>query len=388
MTWRDELQKGSFRGAPFETLVSSVAIGRRFVRHEYPKRDIPYIEDTGRKAREYKFDAFVIGDDYMDARDLLIDAIEEEGEGQLIHPYFGTLQVSIIDCQIQQSTNQGGYAQFTISFIETGEQSEPDIETDTSLVLENQVQVANTSIAADFSNAYSITDASDYLVSDSLSIAASFLAIPGLALGQLDSIRADPENALNALLPENILSSLNEPLEFAEAVQALIAQATSLVDLLNFSVDPVATYINTDSRQQQNNNRVALNNLFNQSASVQQINNLATTEVDTIDDAQAVKSEIVDRVDNILLSESTLQDSSNEIFQLRTDAINHFASITQDLPRLVPLTFNVSLPALAIVYDWYGVDYYDDNREDELIMRNKIRHPGFVKAGEPIYLLG
>ena len=83
MTWRDDLRPASFRGIHFFVAADSSRFGRRVVVHTYPQRDKPYVEDLGRRSREYQFDAFVIGPNYMEDRDAFIAACEEPGAGEL-----------------------------------------------------------------------------------------------------------------------------------------------------------------------------------------------------------------------------------------------------------------------------------------------------------------
>ena len=71
MAWRDQWQTAKFRGVEFRFRTASATLGRRNVVHSYPGRDDPYVEDMGRKAREFSLEAFVLGDDYMAWRDRL-----------------------------------------------------------------------------------------------------------------------------------------------------------------------------------------------------------------------------------------------------------------------------------------------------------------------------
>lgn len=144
MAWRDNLRQASFRGVKFNVDSSGLSIGRRIARHEYPQRDIPYPEDMGRRAREYKVEAFVLGDpagdnDYMVPRDALIEAIEKAGPGQLVHPYYGTVAVTVFgEVTLSESTREGGMAKFTITFLEAGKQEEPKTSDDTEAKLAEQ----------------------------------------------------------------------------------------------------------------------------------------------------------------------------------------------------------------------------------------------------------
>jgi prophage DNA circulation protein len=47
--WAANLQPASWRGVPFAVEVDTYRGGRRIALHEYPYRDDPWLEDTGRR---------------------------------------------------------------------------------------------------------------------------------------------------------------------------------------------------------------------------------------------------------------------------------------------------------------------------------------------------
>lgn len=126
-TFLDHLRPASWRGVPFEVNVDDAEFGRRVVVHEYPQRDKPYVEDLGRKTRKFTLDAWVCahvenGFDPWGARDALIAAIEEGDVGTLVHPFWGSLQGHISNVKVKQaSTNNGGYVNLLMDFVESGE---------------------------------------------------------------------------------------------------------------------------------------------------------------------------------------------------------------------------------------------------------------------------
>ena len=71
----------------------------------------------GRRAREYSIEAFVLGSDYMRARDALLEAIEAPGAGQLVHPWHGTVNVTVAAASLNESTERGGMAVFSLTFV-------------------------------------------------------------------------------------------------------------------------------------------------------------------------------------------------------------------------------------------------------------------------------
>jgi prophage DNA circulation protein len=110
--------------APFHVDVNSRVSGRRTVLHEFPKRDTPYAEDMGRKARSFPVTGYVIGPDYQIFRELLVAALEMEGPGLLILPTLlqrDTIMVQPRDYTVRETRQQGGMAEFEMNFVESGE---------------------------------------------------------------------------------------------------------------------------------------------------------------------------------------------------------------------------------------------------------------------------
>ncbi|MEE9451359.1 MAG: DNA circularization N-terminal domain-containing protein, partial [Gammaproteobacteria bacterium] len=88
----DELSAASYKGAPF--LVNSVSTsgGRKTVQHEFPNSNIQVIEDLGLLPREYRISAIIAEPDYIKKRNTLLKALEGEGKGVLIHPFYGRVE--------------------------------------------------------------------------------------------------------------------------------------------------------------------------------------------------------------------------------------------------------------------------------------------------------
>jgi prophage DNA circulation protein len=162
--WRLELLTAMFKNAPFHIESGSMASGRRVALHEYPKRDLPYAEDMGRKAVVYDITGYIIENDkligrglggraaqflasrvpddqrvtrfqrevqfpelpaaetldYRVARNVLIAALDSEGPGTLIHPTLPELQVMCQGYSVTESRDKGGFCVFQMRFVEYG----------------------------------------------------------------------------------------------------------------------------------------------------------------------------------------------------------------------------------------------------------------------------
>ncbi|RQT74749.1 DNA circularization protein [Burkholderia cepacia] len=146
----DQLRPASFRGVPFVSLGGSSAFGRRKQPHEYPQRDVPWVEDLGRGTRRIRMLGFVVGDNVIAQRDVMIAACETAGDGELVHPTLGRKTVSLMDFRSVEHWEHGRYFEFQFEFIEGGPRTYPTVEAATLESVLNSVTGLNVSAALDF----------------------------------------------------------------------------------------------------------------------------------------------------------------------------------------------------------------------------------------------
>ena len=86
--------------------------------HEFPGSDTPYVEDLGKASASYRFRAYVVGGDYMEARDKLIATCNSSYPATLAHPYLGKIKdVRCKSCTVNESSADGGVAWFDLEFV-------------------------------------------------------------------------------------------------------------------------------------------------------------------------------------------------------------------------------------------------------------------------------
>jgi prophage DNA circulation protein len=131
--WAANLQQASWRGQPFVVKSSTVRRGRRVAVHEYPFRDVVWVEDLGRGTRTIGFTGFLIGDDVYSQRSAMLAAAETAGPGTLVHPSLGMLQASLTDFSAGERAELGRVVEIEFSFIQTGQDQPlyptPDVST-------------------------------------------------------------------------------------------------------------------------------------------------------------------------------------------------------------------------------------------------------------------
>lgn len=174
MAWRDNLRPASFRGVPFYISATEEEGGRRGTLHEYPGADVPYFEDTGLKGPKHSIEAFVIGADYMAARDQLKKALNQNGPGALVHPYLGTRQVACPNFRLREARSDGGLAKFSIDFVETGRNTQPASAVDTRGRLLDTGGTTMGSLGDSFAEDFSLDGLPDFDVSPLADAVADF----------------------------------------------------------------------------------------------------------------------------------------------------------------------------------------------------------------------
>jgi len=390
MSWREQLQKASFRNVSFEVESDDATFGRRVEVHEYPQRDLPYAEDLGRKAREKSLTAFVIGDDYMAKRDALLGAFEKAGSGELIHPYYGRMMVTITDVQVNHSYLDGGMCRFNISFVESGALAYPAAVAATSMQSLQAVDALEVVAIDDFSENFSIDNLPEFAVNDALTGFNEALTSIDGALTSAGVVLGNPL----ALLSDDLVDLMRTPAELASRFFGIFAKGGAVINQLSGLGDINALNIlntlttlrlaglfssydnggNTPARARMASNAHAINTLVRQALITQSAGMVASMPLPVYDDTILIKNELLATIDTEL---ETANDTSYlALKNLRTKTYADITARTQSAARLKNISPKEVTPALVLAYDLYE----DTTRDNEIIERNKIRHPGFVPA--------
>lgn len=129
--WSSRLQPASYRGITFYVAIEDASRGRRTAVHDYPYRDGVWGEDTGRAERLYRFTGFVLGDDCFAQAKRLLDAAEQPGSGDLVHPWLGTAKVAQATPARTRTGEVGRFVEIEFDFVESIDPVYPSAGTDT-----------------------------------------------------------------------------------------------------------------------------------------------------------------------------------------------------------------------------------------------------------------
>lgn len=419
-TW-ENLRPASFRGVAFEVESHSESGGRRVELHEYPLRDTPYAEDLGKKAGKWQIEAFLVNgkSGYAERRDKLREALNASGPGTLIHPYLGELSVSVDGYSLKETTREGGYCTFSISFVEAGQPVEPDVEKDTAANVLDKAEAAKEAATAGFLDEYMplledleglagkvpalLSEATAFLgtplsiLSRAQSAASSVLALPdrlaSRILGYLGTIRqlggiatsGLKMNALTALLGKKSAGTASSWLVTSNGVIAGIVGETSWPQAGGGSIGggtPSPETPGVVASTVANRAETPLIDLIAAGSVIEAAIESADADYGTADDALASRDAVLEAIDEVQRA-----NCSDAVFTALSElaaAVNEdLTTRGAELPKLGSATLSMSMPALAASYRLYG----DVGQADAIVARNRIRHPGRVPGGVPLEVI-
>ncbi len=383
MSWRDQMGPASFRGVPFFVETAERSGGRRVVSHEYPFRDDSYAEDMGRKQRKFPVEGHVVGDDYLAARDALLDALETLGPGEFVHPYHGTRRVIVADYRVRESSAEGGIARFSIEFVETlAAPTQPTTVADTGTALLSSASAARVAVEAEFLETFTpaalMSGVADALRAAALSLDSALGAVIA------DAQELARMKARVATLVSSAVALVNSPPELIASLSEVLSDLTgevsaSLLSLYAFNpgVRPPDT---TANRRQERANYDALQQAVQRLAVIRAVELSVGQAFDSYDAAVRERDAVADLLDE---QAEVAVDSYPALVQLRADLVKAIPGTDGDLPRLLEHTPAFTVPSLVLAHRLYG----DVALEADLVSRNAIKHPGFVAGGQALEVL-
>lgn len=421
-----QLRPASYRGVPFGVFGGQVQFGRRNATHEYPFRDICWVEDLGRQPKRIQINGFLVGDDAIAQRDALIRACEKAGDGELVHPTLGRLNVALLNVGATEHWEQGRVFEITFSFIEQGQRLYPETTTTTTATVTAAATVADASAAKVFVTKAvqalqygaavankAAQEASAWAAvaiqagNDSTSLLKLAVSLPGefgrllgqasgITIGQLVSVtagltvqdligkaavsRQEIASSTTTLKASATNLSTTSAQPFADAAQQLAAAVLAaaptpgdalrgLLSLAIYSPAPSGTGVFLALQS-------ATLDLFRRSAVAAMSRAAADYSPVSSDDAVAVRALVLDRLDaEILVAGDAGDDGAfTSMRALKAAVVQDMNAKGAAVPTLSKVETGRPMPSLALAQRLYR----DSTRSTELVERAAPIHPAFM----------
>lgn len=401
MALPDILIPASFRGVPFEIDGTELTDGRRTQRNEFPQPDevLPAglsasfaTDDLGAKVPEHRISGYVWGPGYLATGQRLRDAVRIPGPGVLIHPYLGLLTVVVEEFRVRQSSTEGGVLRFEMTVAEKGAEGIPTV-TDVVSAIGTAAAAVQEATSFDLASVWDVVaapgdlvlSAADKLRSTMSDLRQTLFGGAWRVLGQVSQVGA----AIDSVLA-SALDLVLEPLELAERFEELFdlvgdgsavgwEQALGVVEASEAATSTADTILDpagaSPVARAAARNGAALTTALRRAAL-----RAAAQRLPSVAFAAAPEAlEARDRVAGLLADEAAATTSDNAWIQLttlRSQLVLGMTAAARPLAQLRVVELPEVRPALVVAHDLYR----DATRGDEVVARNRVTHPGFLRG--------
>lgn len=445
------LKPGTFRGVAFQCPVqASDEGGRRLAIHRYPQRDDAYAEDLGRRSEAFEVEAIIVGTDWLQQADRLMDACNQAGPGELIHPWFGMRRVVCSSAKRSFDTKQLGTVRFTLQFFDAAANRYPAATLDTGAALRDSADRTIEPARIDWERRASTTGQGSFVrerlraTLDGLRKSASSVFAPsgnrlgigtdtldvgrdilggtddtlGFAQGALSGVRGGGRSGLSSLsglLLGDYADLVDRPATLAYRTQSIArmlsysydspSAGAYAVQSWNTTADPYratwstppatvaeaqAVAATTPSRAQVARNERALGELMDRAALAAEARRVPERAFDSREAALAYRDDLSARLAAAALRAADLGDDASHaaLLTLRAAVSTDLTQRAGALSRVTEYTPGATLPALRLAWLMYGDDPSTVvDQTTALARRNRVSHPGFVTGGRKLEVL-
>lgn len=398
-TWREQLRPASWRGIPFLVKTVEAKPGRRVVVHEYPGRDFADWEDLGKMPKRFRIEAFFVGNDYLNSRNRLLHAIDEQpGPGLLVLPTHGQFDCVCREVESNWNDSEGGIETLTLTMVQVGQfAATPQATNAPAVQLPATTAQAATTVAQSVGQALPITGQPSFVQVGTLTRAQGLLDTVQARFARLQlatTTALQVAGRIQAIRTQG-LTLLATPANYARSVlglftgvgagfggdlRSLFNAYASLFDALGLGSggdgegSPVlVANQRTVTQLQQTAVLLAMADVVPQ------------LEWPARSDAVADRTTFAERAEVLeaSLSEAFVDEWLAALQPVRV-LVNR--AITEEARTLLDyrtVRLRETVPALVLAYELYA----DAFRADDIVAENAVRHPGFLPVDSPLRVL-
>lgn len=384
-----ECVAGSFKGVPFFFESTEFSGGGRNIQtNGIPFSNDHVNEDTGKNIAEYSFNIYFVGEDAENQKNDFLRVCNEEGAGELVHPYFGVFKVRCGPISLSYGIQQE-YISGTVKFIPENDFELRNSEVSLSGKTRQKANELRKTVADKTSKSFKVAGKSK-------SILDKALAMSNKAVDAVYSARKSIQKAAAfarqvGSIKSNLQSIMLAPGDFAARLQNLIAMSGEIlgidvdpkdnvangVELMTFTLDSVEVF---DAQSEEN--RTAVESLVRMSGASMVAENAVDCEFSSVGEAEHYQGMIHDAF------EAVIEKTQDVDLYLQTQALEAAAlKYLRDNLSNIPYEVEVKLPATNNLLSLaYGVSGSLDEFES-VLARNGYRDPLFVKPSDRLLVL-
>lgn len=385
--WMKSLFAASYKGIPFFVETDNESGGRRIVKHQFPMRDRPFLEDLGEDLREYSLNAYLASDRVDSDGSALSEICASRGAGMLVLPMQGQRIVRLTSFERDRSKDRHGYLAYKLKFtLEGAAGALVSLASLANLVFAAADGLASVA-AASFASTLNVDRQPDYVADAATdgfrdavaaleSVRTSEPVLPAVSAVQRDEIQSlfDATPALLAT-PDGAAAAASRLIVVARALGDAIEPDTAArsfeAGLGEFLAFEGQSFTTKGALQAWHNGRIAARLLR---AAMLAAYCEAVVRIKLTDRPQAIRlrANVSEYIEAELVDLSASDIDLFKSLEVQRDAVVEYLSgAILDLSPVVTVGANLSMPSLFWAWRLYG----DPNRSAQLVARNRVQFP-------------
>lgn len=278
-----DLQPASYKSAHFLVSSSSIAGGRAVAKKRFIGTDRQQVEDLGLQLRTFTLACTIaprrdgLGNEiqtYLEVREALLSALESDGTGILVHPFYGEIyNIKSTMYSLRESMTLLGDAQIDVTFEISNADGRPTPQDNVFASMEVKLDEVVAVVIADVAENFKVVPTSTGNFGKAL---AKVKAVAGKISKSIGNLAMDVIGAVDKITREisdfsaDITSLVNTPQALADRMSNLfltvgglstsaIGTFEAFAQMFDFGDSDLPTELNTVSRIEAQKNDVAMN---------------------------------------------------------------------------------------------------------------------------------
>lgn len=370
---------GSFKGVPF--FVDDYEMqggGRNIVSNPVPFSSNYINQDLGGKIPSHPINVYLVGNECKQARDNLIAVCNEEGAGELVHPFFGRFQAECVSLTLSGGRAGVNYCTLQVEFRPVSAADGRPVQRNLAGVTKAAANEFQKSSADKFADGFSISGKGKGIVD----LAVEFTQKAMDAVLSARQVLASVNDFVAAVgaIKANAATIMMAPADFVARLENIVTATKEMFGIDNNEND-VEEYLDMLERVRELDNgdnpagRIAAT--FKNLAASMVASSLMDAKFTSVDEAKAAQDK-VSRTFEWLLEQTNDVDDYMTLSNLESSALGYLRSNMENIAVVLEKNITYSNNVLQVCYDVYG----SVDRTDEILERNELVQGLFVLPGK------
>ncbi|EGU33938.1 MULTISPECIES: DNA circularization protein [Vibrio] len=387
-----ERLEASFRGVSFPLESVKGKSGRRAIAHEYPKRDGGFAEDNGGVLNNETIRAVFVGPAAEQEFESLVAALNVAGPGELVHPWFGILQVQVGEVDYEFNNDEFNIARVSFQIYAAGNDftiERVDSQNDTC---EKSDQAKEANLTHFEEQTQELTPEQELTLGESIDNALNdldnFVAdLPGLPkeIGQWVDRLEHAKYSVSSLLayPGELMREVTNLVQDVGNLVTEMPQSLEVYDQMSNRWKGMSEAYNPTWNSDQAKTQELTYQTLQTAAVIAKVDAIVAAPVtgedggfsdseQAKDASETLNNQLNDLAENAIESGNRLSWRSLRV--LRTAAAKDLSERIRQLPNVVVISPRNLIPVALLAYQQTG----DTEQRNQIIKRNKLSRPSFI----------